>query len=128
MSESVAPLAGLRCLVLDDEFLIALDIQTILESAGAASIVCAGSVEDAMTALADGPFDVAVLDLKLGGAARTSTAVAEELVKRKVPFVFLTGMRAGDKNLKRFPHVAVVEKPYQAELLLDAILAASGRA
>ena len=35
-------LAGKRCLVLDDEFLIALDIQEILEAAGVAQVVCVG--------------------------------------------------------------------------------------
>ena len=45
------PLAGKRCLVLDDEFLIALDIQQVLEQAGAGEVVCAGNVAEALTAM-----------------------------------------------------------------------------
>src|SRR6185437_12626740 len=42
---------GLHCLVLDDEFLIALDVQHLLETAGAANVTCAGTVKEAMEAL-----------------------------------------------------------------------------
>lgn len=122
MANSKAPITGLRCLVLDDEFLIALDIQTILESAGASSVACVSSAEDALKELhADPKFDLAVLDLKLSGANATSATVAAELSKQKTPFVFLTGMRADDGELRKYPQAPVVEKPYQAKLLLAAI-------
>ena len=39
MVPSDTSLAGKHCLVLDDEFLIALDIQEILEAAGAAKVI-----------------------------------------------------------------------------------------
>lgn len=129
MSKPKAPIAGLRCLVLDDEFLIALDIQSILEAAGAASVVCVSGVDDALTALLAGKkFDLAVLDLKLSGAQSTSASVADELTRRKMPFLFLTGMRADDDLLRKYPQAPVVEKPYQAELLLAAIGRALGSA
>ncbi len=120
-------IAGKRCLVLDDEFLIALDIQQILEAAGAASVICVADADAAFAALNAGPpFDLAVLDLKLSGATRTSVTVAAALAERGTPFVFLTGMRARTSTLQQFPHAPVVEKPYQAPLLLDAVLRALG--
>ena len=122
MSKSNVSLHGMRCLVLDDEFLIALDIQQILEAAGAASVTCAASAEDALAALRRGePYDLAVLDLKLSGPMPTSLAIAGLLTQQKLPFVFLTGARPDDALLKKYPDVPVVEKPYQAKLLLDAI-------
>ena len=36
--DDARPLAGMRCLVLDDEFLIALDVQQVLETAGLAMV------------------------------------------------------------------------------------------
>jgi CheY-like chemotaxis protein len=121
-------LAGMRCLVLDDEFLIALDIQSILENEGAAAVTCVSSADDALKALRDGGhFDLAILDLKLGAAAVTSAPVAEALSRRKIPFIFLTGLRTGDKNLENFPNVVVVEKPYQVSSLLKALVAATKR-
>lgn len=114
-------IAGKRCLVLDDEFLIALDIQQILETAGAASVVSVGNAADALKALREGPrFDLAVLDVKLS-AAESATTVATALMEQDTPFVFLTGMRGGDEHTRRFPNAPIVDKPYQAPMLLEAL-------
>ncbi len=118
-------LACKRCLVLDDEFLIALDIQQILEAAGAKTVICAGNAEDAIAAIRNGPrFDLAVLDVVLSGATRTSVMVAAALIAQNTPFVFLTGMRGEDVHTREFPKAPVVDKPYQPPLLLDAVLRA----
>jgi CheY-like chemotaxis protein len=108
-------------LVIDDEFLIALDIQQTLENAGA-HVTSIGDADEALAALAGGAqFDVAVLDLKLSGFERDSTSIAAALTRRGVPFIFLTGMRAGNELAKNFPHAPLVEKPYQVEALMDAL-------
>lgn len=121
-------LTGLHCLVLEDEFLIALDIQQILETAGAARVTCVGTVTDALAVLRGGEkFDLAVLDVKLNGAHRTSFDVATELRRLRIPFIFLTGMRADEISTAQFPAAPVVEKPYQAPLLLEAIAQAFKR-
>lgn len=115
-------LAGKRCLILDDEFLIALDIQQILERAGATQTVCVASATEALELLQREPrFDIAVLDVKLGGPERYSLGIAEVLSGKGTPFVFLTGMRVDDVHAKRFPEAPVVEKPYDAIALLDAV-------
>jgi CheY-like chemotaxis protein len=119
-------IAGRRFLVLDDEFLIALDIQQVLESAGADSVVCAGNATDALKAIeAALAFDLAVLDYRLTGST-SSLYVADALMQASIPFVFLTGMR-GDKQMQeKYPDVPVVEKPYDAKLLIDAIVRTLG--
>jgi CheY-like chemotaxis protein len=123
LAQSETPLAGLRCLVLDDEMLIALDIQQILEAAGAAFVACVGNAAEALMALNVKPgFDLAVLDVMLSGAIGNSHAVADALLAQRIPFVFLTGLRAEDlRRTARFPAASVVEKPYQAPVLLEAI-------
>ena len=64
MSDSL--LTGKRCFVLDDEFLIALDIQQILERAGASHVASVASAAEAIEVLGREPkFDLAVLDVKL---------------------------------------------------------------
>jgi len=119
-------IAGKRFLVLDDEFLIALDIQQILEAEGAVSVVCAANSTDALAALKAGAkIDLAILDLKLSGASRTSLSVAATLTAQGTPFVFLTAMRE-DNEMRKFPNAPVVAKPYEAALLLDAIVRAFG--
>jgi two-component system, response regulator PdtaR len=118
MSDSL--LAGKRCLVLDDEFLIALDIQQILELAGAKHVASVASASEAIELLRREPkFDLAVLDVKLGGAEGHSLGVAAMLAKAGTPFVFLTGMRVDNVHAKKFPQAPVVEKPYDALTLLD---------
>jgi len=117
MADAHAFLGGKRCLVLEDEFLIALDVRQTLESAGAA-VTCFGDGAEALHALQGGvQFDLAVLDLKLSGS--DSTGVAALLTGRGTPFVFLTGMRPDD--VRSFPHAPVVEKPYKVEALMGAL-------
>ena len=77
-------LSGKRCLVLDDEFLIALDIQQILELAGAAHVACAASAREAIETLRHQPkFDFAVLDVKLSGPVPIASASPHCSQKRK---------------------------------------------
>jgi CheY-like chemotaxis protein len=120
MSDSL--LSGKRCFVLDDEFLIALDIQQILERAGAAHVTSVASAAEAVALLGREPkFDVAVLDVKLGDPERNSLDVAALLQTQGTPFVFLTGMRVDDVHAKVFPNAPVIEKPYDATGLLRAV-------
>ncbi len=114
-------LTGKRCLVLDDEFLIALDIQHILEAAGA-TVICVSEAAAALAAIRSGPrFDLAVLDLVLSGATRPSLNVAAALAMQRTPIVFLTGMSGEDMHTREFPDAPVVEKPYQPSLLWEAV-------
>lgn len=113
--------SGWRCLVLEDEFLIALDLQDILKGAGAAEVACFADPDEAMAALQDGGrFDFAVLDVSLGSASRTSLSVAAELATRKTPFIFLTGMRPDPRHTSGHD-APVLEKPYRQAELLSAI-------
>ena len=117
-----SPLGGKRCLVLDDEFLITLDIQQILELAGAAHVASAATASEALALLRSEPrFDVAVLDVKLSGPDQNSLGVATALSEKGTPFVFLTGTRVDNPHAKQFPKAPVIEKPYDALALLDAV-------
>jgi CheY-like chemotaxis protein len=121
VSSSHAFIAGKRCLVMDDEYLIALDIQQTLESAGA-TVVCLGDAGAALKLLRGGAtFDCAILDIVLGGPGQNSLTVAAMLTEQGTPFVFLTGMRADNEHAKGFPEAPVLEKPCRAETLMEAL-------
>jgi CheY-like chemotaxis protein len=120
--KGAAALAGKRVLVVEDEFLIALDIQNILENAGAEAVLAYRVNEALETIRSNGPFAAALLDLKLDG--ETSIPIAEKLHADGVPFVFSTGMPGDAAIAARFPDVTIVTKPFDAEMLVSALAAA----
>ena len=120
---SIEPaITGKVCLVLEDEFLIALDIQQILESAAAARVICFGTTSECVAALEHGDHvDLAILDFKLGAGDVDSLSVAAVLHERGIPFMFVTGMRRRDLRAHQYLNAPVVEKPYEIAVLLDAV-------
>ena len=115
-------LRGKRYLVLDDEFLIALDIQQILELAGATYVASVATASEAIALVRREPkFDLAVLDVKLSGPEEKGLGVAALLAEKGTPFVFLTGMRVDNVHAMQFPQAPVIEKPYDASALLEAV-------
>jgi DNA-binding NtrC family response regulator len=109
-------LDGLTLLVVEDEFLIALDAQRILEEAGAGTVLLANSIADVRKLLIDGPrIDAAVLDLKLG--EEDASPLMEEFAHRKIPFLVTTGLDPASSQELR-----ILAKPYRDAEFIDAIL------
>src|SRR5688572_26378631 len=74
-----------------------------------------GSVAAAIEALTLCPPDVAVLDLNLNG--QSAVPIADALVERGVPFVFVTG-HDRDHLPERHRDAALVGKPHRPANLL----------
>ena len=126
-SSDATSISGKRFLVVEDEFLILLDIQGTLEAAGAKSVIAASRVEDALNAIADSEktgelFDIAILDLKLD--RESSAPIAERLASAGVPFVFLTGAPTDVELARQFGSAPIVGKPFDATTLMTALLGA----
>lgn len=88
MSDKPAPCSPgdrVSVLVVEDEMMIALDIQMMLEDNGYTVLGPAGSVESALRLLDDLRPDVAVLDGNLRG--RSVVPVAQRLQGLRIPFV-----------------------------------------
>lgn len=83
---------GRTVLVVEDETIIALDIQDVLEECGLQVLGPAATVRGALDLLAAERSDAAVLDLNLHGEA--STPVARALRAMNVPFVVASGYGA----------------------------------
>ena len=99
-------LSDRRVLVVEDEMLVAMQIEDMLIDFGCTSITLAATVDSALGAIAENMFDLATLDVNLDGTR--SFAVAEALSDRRIPFAFATGYGVD----KRFGDRAVLNKPY----------------
>ncbi len=105
---SSLPLEGLRVLVIEDEAFLALELIDDLEEAGAVPLGPIGTVERALSFIhGTDRIDAAVLNVMLH--RQESFPVADELLRRGIPLVFVTG---NDKAVReRFPEVPVHPKP-----------------
>ncbi len=106
-----------RILVFEDETVIALDLQRILREAGFRVVGPATSLEEARALLARGRIDCAILDLD--AVQDRAPAVADMLAEAGVPLVLIATSRENVPG--RLAERPVVEKPYAASQLLDAM-------
>ena len=104
-------------LVVEDEALIAMDLQSLLEDAGYRVLGPANSTASAMALLNGDAPDVALLDVNLGRS--DVFGVANELATRKTKLIFLTGHTAQKLPLAH-RHRPLVAKPYLPHVLLQA--------
>jgi len=120
------PLSGLRVLVLEDEFLIAMDVEQLCRDSGASDVSILRTLGD-LDGHADGnlPFDVAVVDVMLSG--NSTLGFARELYRRGKPFIFASGYTEVNDIQRNFPGVPLIAKPYVGDALVSAIAAAAKR-
>ena len=119
---SFVDLAGRRVLVVEDHFLIALDMELMLRGLGARAVDLASNIGDALAAIERKQPDFAILDLKLG-AKMTALPIAEALLLRTIPFVFVTGYDDFTAMPVSMRHAPVVRKPVPFDALRTALVA-----
>ncbi len=112
-------LRNCRVLVVEDEYLIAVELQTSLEDEGAVVLGPVATLADASELVETEPrIDGAILDANLGG--EMVFPVADLLMLRRVPIVFTTGYDASIIP-DRFRDVARCEKPINMKRVVEAI-------
>lgn len=113
-----------RILVVEDEALVALQLQNDLNEQGYHVVGPARSLRHGLILAAQEEIDVALLDVSLG--RETSATIAEQLSSRGVPFAFTTGysdFAVLPAHLRGAPKVT---KPYVVQdirKVLDGLLA-----
>jgi CheY-like chemotaxis protein len=110
-------LAGQRFLIVEDDFLVALEIAAGLEETGAEVVASTGSAREALDRIHNEVLDAALLDANLHGSPVDEIAAA--LTARKVPFLFVTGY-GGESLPQAFRNVAVLSKPFSPRQLIEA--------
>ena len=110
-------LAGLRILLVEDEFLVAMLVEEMLRDLRCEIVGPVPTLEEAVATVRQNRLDGALLDANLNG--KNSSPVADELSAHEVPFILVTGYggHKGDPPLlKRAPRV---KKPLNFDELAD---------
>lgn len=113
---------GLRVFLVEDEALIAMDLEMILQDLGCV-IVGAAMRFDQAEEMVDGAIeaDVAVLDVNLGG--REVFPLAERLSASGVAIIFATGYDGG-RIAGPWRGAPVLQKPFTAEDVARSLMSA----
>lgn len=113
-------LNGRSILLVEDEFLLALQLEELLQSRGGTVRGPYRTLDDAMKAAQREQFDFAILDINLSGTM--VYPLADQLLARGIPFVFLTGY--SQANLpEQFHGVTRLNKPCDPAQLIATLRA-----
>lgn len=101
-------LDGQRILILEDEYLAALDMSLMIEQQGGTVVGPAGRLEQAQALVLSEALDAAILDVKMNGDY--SFDLADDLISQGVPVIFATGY---DIRMlpERFAGTSILAKP-----------------
>lgn len=116
MAERAARGFSGRALIIEDDALIALDLQEMLERSGFGPVEIAFTAEAAERS-AQQSYAVAIVDIKL--ASGTSLAAARMLQGNGTPLVFTTGYAGGVSPA--FANAPVLLKPFDEGRLNEAL-------
>ena len=108
-----------RLIVVEDSFPVAESLKSLLQTTSCDVVGMAGNVQTALDLVASARFDLALLDIDLHGDH--VTAVAEAVLARGKPVIFLSGYGDADilpPHLRTLPRL---EKPADPTELFDAI-------
>lgn len=120
-------LEGRNILVLEEQPAIARLLSAMLEEGNCRVIGPADRIPEALALLVENDIDAAILDVKIEG--RSSAPVAEELLRRGIPWAFASSNDT-DEIAHRYPDAPIIAKPFSSdhiERVIAALLASSNR-
>jgi len=117
-------LAGRQILIVEDELIIAWEIQSMVEALGC--VVCGpvSCVEAALAMLRQAKPDAALLDVNLQG--QWVTPVAQECQGRNIPFALLTAYARFRLDEPLLDNAARVRKPFNQSEITKVVTALIG--
>jgi DNA-binding response OmpR family regulator len=121
--EVVSPFAGAladaRVLIVEDDAIIAMDLETTLGEAGAEVAGPCRTVKDGLIAAAERDLSAALLDIQLGN--ETVEPVAQLLARQNIPFAFYTG-QADTRSIRlNWPERKIISKPARPKAIVNAL-------
>lgn len=126
--ESDAAPRPARILVVEDDYLVALDLEYSLLDAGFDVVGVATSAEEGLEIAASGKPDLAILDIRLAGKRDGIDLAMDLLSELGIPAIFATahGDPQTRKRAEQASPLGWLQKPYSSEALftlLDEALA-----
>ena len=113
-------LEGVRVLVAEDEWFVAMDVASCLRDLSAEVLGPVPTARETIALASDGmPPDLALLDVSLRDG--DVFAAADALRARGIPIIFATGLTPGTLP-PRFADATCWEKPFSAEALVRAVV------
>ncbi len=116
-------LSGRRILIVEDESLVAMLLETILEDMGCSPVGPASNIDDGLALVQAESLDAALLDVNVAG--RQVFPVAQALKDRGVPFVFSTGYGEGGLP-DEWRGQPTIQKPFTEAAVRDALMTVMG--
>ena len=120
MTASKRESSGLDLLIVEDETVVSIDLETILEDLGHSVVAVAGHVPAALEAIErlDAELDGVLLDAELAG--HSASVVAERLREKSIPFVIISGHAHEELRQLGFEE-AQVRKPVDGAVIGAAL-------
>jgi CheY-like chemotaxis protein len=112
-----------RVLIVEDEWLLSMELTQLLGEAGYHVLGPAQSLDQAMQVLHTSSCDAAILDIHLG--RETAEPIARELLSRNTPFISVTGY-SRDQQPAIFRSAPLLSKPLLPATLLKELAACLG--
>jgi DNA-binding response OmpR family regulator len=118
-------LTGMRVLIVEDEYLVAMIAESFLKEFGCSTLGPYGTLAEALEVARTETFDLAVLDINLHG--EKVFPVANVLGDRQIPFLFVSGY--GDEALPAgYRDKKICAKPFSSDVfacMLEAVVVGS---
>lgn len=115
-------LTGKRLLVLEDEYLIGLELERIAEECGARSVKLAATIDELLAFIHSGAHcDIAIIEVQARGSSSLDAAVL--LKERGVPVIFTTAYEADRDGIPGFQGAPIIGKPYGKSQVVQAVAA-----
>jgi PAS domain S-box-containing protein len=111
-------LNGKRVVIIEDEPLVAMDLESSLTAAGCEVVGTAGTLREARALCADAQCDAVLVDVNLAG--QPVDELAATLTKRNIPFAFVTGY-GRDALPQGFRDAVVLTKPFEQTGLVATV-------
>lgn len=102
-------LKDVRILIVEDDFLISMELEAVLEDAGADIVGLCRTVSEALAVVDRNALAIAILDVRLGH--ELVTPVARRLAERETPFIFYTGQVDVASLQAEWPGYPIIQKP-----------------